>query len=112
MKNIVRTAVFLHLFLMFSCASADYKPGDIYSVDTGESKFRAAKIIAIRGDTLLIHLYGASFDSRPGSGDLKNIDAFGNNAAMMPLTKGFFKEWEPELILNEPVTEEEQMTPR
>jgi hypothetical protein len=106
------------LFFVFAaslacCTAPSYKAGDIYSVDTGEEKFRAVKVVAEGPDTIVVKMYGAQFTSRPSKPDTKvweeDIPGTSNfEPIYMTLAKNFFREWEPELIGNETVSEEEK----
>lgn len=84
--------------------------GDLCSVvkdSTGRS-FGVVKILKIEGDTYHLRTYGVSYDKRPSENDLEDIKS--NHAAgigHLPLSKEHFRQWEPEVILNQPVSLEE-----
>lgn len=104
-------AVFL-IALLAACIKPDYKAGDVYSVDTGEEMFRVVKVLAVDSGLIHIKIYPAQFRTRPAQVNTKELGTSkpgtqNTGAAYIPFEKDLFKEWEPELIKNEPVTEEE-----
>jgi hypothetical protein len=99
---------FLTLALLASCSNPDYKPGNIYSVDTGEEKFRVVKVISSDSAMLYLKMYNVQFTSRPG-GDKMDTRAWDQEKMVyMPLDKASFREWEPELMGGEPVSDAEK----
>lgn len=99
--------------LFVGCNSPAYKAGDVYSVDTGEEKFSIVKVLAVEPAVIHIRVYKEKFTTRPKEVDTKKLslgspnDPDGFGVGHIPLELNAFKEWEPELIKNEPVTDEE-----
>ncbi|HEY6160283.1 MAG TPA: hypothetical protein VI112_03645 [Bacteroidia bacterium] len=101
------------LLLLIACSGSKYKAGDIYSVDTGEEKFRVVKVLVVEPPYIHVRMYQDRFDKRPGKIDTKELtigdqaSEGGPGVGSIPLPLDNFKEWEPELITNEKVTDEE-----
>ena len=109
-RNFILSCFFLFLY---SCTPPAYKAGDIYSIDDGAEKFSVVKVLAVDNEMIHIRIYKQKFSSRPSSVDPKILtlgtpsDSDGFGIGHIPLDKNAFKEWEPELIMNIPVTEDE-----
>jgi|ERR1051326_6874874 hypothetical protein len=107
------SALLLFVLLLISCSGSKYKAGDIYSVDTGEEKFRVVKVLVVEPPYIHVRMYQNRFDKRPSKIDTKELTIGDQNSeggpgvGSIPLPLDNFKEWEPELITNEKVTEEE-----
>jgi hypothetical protein len=106
-------AAFIGILTLFGCSATTYKPGDIYSVDDGDGKIGIVKVLAVDPGTIHLRLYKNKFDNRPKEintselslGGLGDKDGFG--IGHVPLDIRGFKNWKPELITNEKVTDEE-----
>jgi hypothetical protein len=90
----------------------DVKPGDICSVasdDTG--RFSVVKILAVQPGVLTVRIYTNVYDERPMTVDpstLRLQDADGwIGAAAIPMKPHHLESWEPHLILNQPLREDE-----
>jgi hypothetical protein len=98
---------------VISCSTTSYKPGDIYSIDDGEGKIGIVKVLAIDPGVIHLRIYRNKFDSRPKTIDTKELslgrlgDEEGFGIGHIPLDVDGFKQWTPELLTNEQVTEDE-----
>ncbi len=92
----------------------EVKPGDIYSVVSGDTgRFSVVKILAVEPGVLTVRLYTNVYDERPATLDpstLRLQDADGwIGAAAIPMKPHHLESWEPHLILNQPLREDEMM---
>lgn len=89
--------------------SAEPREGDVCSVvnDSTGKTFGVVKVLKIEGDTYHIRTYGVSFESRPQEHDIKDLKATTAGIGHLPLDKKGFMSWNPEVIMNQPVSGEE-----
>jgi hypothetical protein len=91
----------------------DVSPGDIYSVAGEDGTFHVAKILAVQPGVLTVRIYTNVYNGRPTSLDpstLRLQEADGSiGAAAIPMKPHHFESWEPCLILNQPLREDELM---
>jgi hypothetical protein len=92
----------------------ELKPGDLYSVLTGDARggYQVAKLLAVDDQAVHIRLYAERFEERPaaiGSDSLSLGTIHGGDFGMghLPIAHGVFLSWEPVLVSREPLTEEE-----
>lgn len=110
MKYLIGLAL---LLFMMGCSTEEFKEGDICSVDDGDGKIGIVKVLAVEPRVIHLRIYKNKFKGRPKQLDLKELslgnikdpDGFGIGHA--PIDINGFKEWKPELITNEQVSEEE-----
>jgi hypothetical protein len=89
--------------------ASEPREGDICSVvndSTGKS-FGVVKVLKIENDTYHIRTYGVSFDKRPQDIDVKDLKATPAGIGHLPIAKKDFLGWNPEVIVQQTVTEEE-----
>lgn len=105
--------IILGILLIFNCTTMKYTPGDIYSVDDGGGEIGIVKVLAIEPGVIHLMIYKNKFSNRPKTVDLKQLslgklgDEDGFGIGHIPLDIEGFKNWKPQLIANEPVTEDE-----
>jgi len=89
------------------------KAGDIYSVANGDGRFGVAKILAVQLGVLTVRIYTNVYDERPTTLDTSTLrlrDADGwIGAAAIPMKPHHLESWEPRLIFNQPLREDEMM---
>lgn len=88
-------------------------PGDTYSVANGDGSFGVVKILAVQPRVLTVRIYTNVYDERPTTLDpatLRLQDADGwMGAPAIPMKPHHLESWEPRLILNQPLREDETM---
>lgn len=85
------------------------REGDMCSVvnDSTGKTFGVIKVLKIEDDIYHIRTYGVSFEKRPQELDVKDLKATTAGIGHLPLEKQHFHNWNPEVIVNQPVTDEE-----
>ena len=89
------------------------RAGDVCSVRSGDGKFGIVKILVYESTVVHIRIYKQKFDWRPPQVDTTMLsvgtihDKDGYGIGHIPLSVGEFGLWEPVIIKNELVTEEE-----
>jgi hypothetical protein len=99
--------------LGISSCTDSLKIGALYSVNDGEGWYRIAKVLVVEKDGVHIRLYKNKFKSRPPGiefaslslGSIHDKDGFG--MGHLPLTHRAFVAWQPVLISEGSVSEEE-----
>ena len=92
---------------------ASIKAGDICTVIEGDGKFGVVKVLVINDTLAHLKIYKNKYDERPVSLDLKTLsigsmyDSDGFGVGHTPVVKTDFINWQPAIIANEPVEEEE-----
>lgn len=101
------------LLSVFGCSTTSYKPGDIYSIDDGKGKIGIVKVLVVEAGVIHLRIYRNKFDSRPKSIDTKELslgrlgEEGGFGIGHIPLDIEGFKDWKPELLINERVADNE-----
>jgi hypothetical protein len=80
------------------------KPGGIYSVKSGDGDFSIVKVLVVEDGGVHARLHKNRYKERPTSIDPKELQvAIGH----VPLSEVGFRNWEPVLLLEQPVTDDE-----
>ena len=80
------------------------KPGGIYSCKSGDGDFSIVKVLVVEDGGVHARLHKNRYKERPTKIDPKDLQlAIGH----VPLSEAGFWNWEPVLLLEQPVTEEE-----
>jgi len=87
--------------------------GGLYSLSGGEGSFQIANILALDPKCVHIRLYKKKFDTRPSGvdpsalslGTIHDVDGF--SMGHLPVTRQEFLRWEPLLIAQATVSEDE-----
>jgi hypothetical protein len=101
------------LLSMLGCSTVSYKAGDIYSVDDGNGKIGIVKVLVVEPKIIHLRVYKNKFNSRPKSINTTELslgriaDKGGFGVGHMPLDIDGFKDWKPELLINEKVEDNE-----
>ena len=113
MRKIAAFMGLVGLLSIFGCSETTYKPGDLYSVDDGKGKIAIVKVLVVDPKVIHLRLYKNTFEERPKTIDTKELSLgrIGEEGAIgighIPLDIAGFKDWKPELLLNEEVKKEE-----
>jgi hypothetical protein len=79
------------------------KPGGIYSYKS-DGDFRVAKVLVVEDDAVHARLHTNRYTERPTTIDPKELKvAIGH----VPILEAGFRNWDPVLLLEQPVTDEE-----
>jgi len=86
---------------------SEYLIGGLYSVRSG-GRFKVAKVLVSEGDGVHIRLYKETFTTRPKVAETLclTLGKLGDEElgiGHLPLSRGTFVSWEPELIVQENV---------
>jgi len=101
------------LLSIFGCSTTTYKPGDIYSIDDGKGKIGIVKVLVVEPGVIHLRIYKNKFNNRPKTIEIKELslgrlgDKDGFGMGHIPLDIDGFKNWKPELITSDKVTEDE-----
>lgn len=94
--------------------NSDLKAGGIYSAEYGDGRFCIVKVLVPDDEVTHIRIYKNKFPQRPDTIDtsilsLGSIDEGEDNVGIghLPITTEEFLAWEPKLILETELTEEE-----
>jgi hypothetical protein len=80
------------------------KPGGIYSCKSGDGEFCIVKVLVVEDGAVHARLHKNQFKERPATIDPKELQvAIGH----VPLAEAGFQNWEPVLLLEQPVTDDE-----
>lgn len=80
------------------------KPGGIYSCKSGNGDFSIVKVLVVEGGGVHACLHKNRYKERPTSVDPEELEvAIGS----VPLSEVGFRNWEPVLLLEQPVTDDE-----
>lgn len=80
------------------------KPGGIYSCKSGDGDFSIVKVLAVEDGGVHVRLHTNRYKERPTAVDPKQLKvAIGH----VPLAEAGFRNWEPVLLMEQPVTEDE-----
>jgi hypothetical protein len=80
------------------------KPGGIYSCNSGDGEFSIVKVLVVEDGGIHVRLHKNRFKERPAAIDPKELQvAIGH----VPLAEAGFRNWEPVLLLEQPVTDDE-----
>ena len=89
------------------------KNGGLYAVEDGGGKFAIVKLLVVEKEGVHVRLYKNKFESRPTTVDPATLslgsvkDPNGGGIGHLPITHGNFRAWQPSLIGDTVVTEEE-----
>jgi len=87
--------------------------GGLYSIENGDGSFGISKVLVVEGDVVHARVYKNRFEKRPQSIDPENLDLGSVNdpdgfgMGHLPLSRGSFVAWEPTLLAQVPVLDEE-----
>jgi hypothetical protein len=80
------------------------RPGGIYSCMSGDGDFSVVKVLVVEGGGVHTRLHKNRFKERPDTIDPNELQvAVGH----VPLSEKGFRDWEPVLLLEQPVTDDE-----
>ncbi len=80
------------------------KPGGVYSCKSGDGDFSIVKVLVFKDGAVHACLHENRFKERPTTMDPKELQvAIGH----VPLAEDGFRNWEPVLLLEQPVTDDE-----
>jgi len=80
------------------------KPGGIYSCRSGDGDFSIVKVLVVEGGGVHARLHNNRFKEQPTAIDPKELQvAIGH----VPLSEAGFRNWDPVLLLEQPVTDDE-----
>ena len=80
------------------------KPGGIYSCKSGDGDFSIVKVLVVEDGAVHARLHKNRFKERPATIDPEQLQvAIGH----VPLSETGFRNWEPMLLLEQPVAEAE-----
>ncbi len=80
------------------------KAGGIYSTKSGEGDFKAVKVLVVESGAVHVRLHENRWKERPDTIDPKKLEVA---IGFVPLSEKGFLGWEPVLVLEEKVTEDE-----
>jgi len=116
LNGIMVAAVVLAILLLFrrrTPVELELVVGGIYSTDNGDGSFGVVKVLAEDAGTVHLRLYKNRFTSRPGAVDPAELtlggidDADGFGIGHMPLARSEFMRWQPVLLTQQTVSEDE-----
>jgi hypothetical protein len=93
--------------------AGDLLPGGVYSIEDGTGRYGVAKVLVVEPGAAHVRVYKNKFDARPTEVDKTDLslgsvltdEEFG--IGHLPLTIKGFLSWNPVLLLQEPVTQDE-----
>lgn len=89
--------------------------GGLYSVNSGDGKYGVVKVLALDPSAVHLRLYKNKFNTRPEAvdsstlslGSMNDDDEEGFGIGHFPLSRRDFTKWQPVLLSQETVSEEE-----
>jgi hypothetical protein len=113
------------LFMVVACQDAkttdttieteisSYKVGSICTIENGDGDYGVAKVLAIADGAVHVKIYKNKYKQRPteielstmSMGSITDPDGFG--LGHIPLQKAGFDKWNPEVVTNQEVTQDE-----
>ncbi len=80
------------------------KAGGIYSCKSGDGDFSVVKVLVVENGAVHARLHKNRFKERPTAIDPKQLEVV---IGHVPLSEAGFRNWEPVLLMEQPVTDEE-----
>ena len=91
-----------------------YGLGGIYSINSGSGDIGVTKVLVLDGETVHIRLYKNRFKQRPATVDPKELSLGsihdgegGFGIGHLPIRTAEFRSWQPQLIVEAEITEDE-----